>query len=299
MRTRALLLSSVAFALLFSCVGEIDNSYHLPRKTELITNFIIDPLEIGSIAEPPMRMAHIWNDSIIRLMKVHKLELLTYGGQNPDAIHDKLELVFTDKGQLKSFKSKRANEKILLNDFVISYPKKNEERIGIRKLLGVERTVNIINTKDEEGNWISVRISPNNKKDTLREYRFGKESKLTIDKIGDKISLIHIVIPVTRSINEAKQFIHNLGLTQEDLQFAQLKITYLKKGLPISTYALSIDWAQKGLVQSWDYLDEKIVTRYKEFINNNLIKDYTFNYTEDYVLRSIDTKEKVYTIHYN
>lgn len=284
--------------LLNSCIGDIDTTYKLPRKAKLETNFLYSPLNMSSILDHPIIHGDMWNDSLIKLCKINKIQFNCIGGETPETIGEYIINEFDEKGRFHKFeyynveKGKSPYSEININ------PTAEGRTIVLNKFFGEKENIVLKEIQSNEKN-IFLRTRNEQITDSVITLKLPGYTTLIIEKIGSKISHLQVVTPKNTSIKEIQERINNYGIDDPDLLFASMSITYTVGGLPRTSYNLSIDWTQKELQEEWEYFEDRVITRYKKYVNHTLVKDYQITYTDDLVMRSIDSDGKKYELVYN
>lgn len=281
-----------------SCIGDVDTSYKLPRKVKLETNFIFYPLNLSSILEHPIKHGETWNDSLIKLCKINSIQFNCIGGETPETIGEYFLNKFDQKGRFHKYeyynldKGKKPFSEININ------PTSNGKTIVLNKFFGSKENI-ILKDINLDNKDVFLRLKNNQITDSVITYHLPAYTTLIVEKIGNKISHLQIITPKNTSIQDVHNRINEIGIQNTDLSYTSMTITYTIAGLPKTSYNLSIDWTQKELQEEWEYFEDRVVTRYKKYVNHTQVKDYQFTYTDDLILRSIDSDGKKYELVYN
>lgn len=295
---KILIFLGLILLLFTTCKSEHKDIYEIPDGVILETNFIYSPFEIGTILEHPAYVGEKWRDSMIYLLNITSICIQSENINNGIQKSEKLLYRFNKKGFMSKFEyftpkdSKEAHSIFIGNE-----PKNGITTMEFKKYYGEKSDYWV--EKFRDGNkLIIVSHRANRPKNTSTSTKFD-EMRIKIDYIDKKPSLIQFYLPQGKSIDKAKDEVSKMGLTEDDIKYADRKVTFTQHNLPIVTHKLTSDWQQTDLLESWQYNDFKTIKSYQKFVNNTLVQNLTFSYSESLLLESLKLNNITYSFTYN
>lgn len=294
-----LICTTLCVVIFSSCISENDNKYILPANVQLSTFSFINPLFVESLMSPPLKFGDVWNDSLLALSKIYQIEFVFKGEKSPDHIAEKFEYQFNKLGQIAEFSYKNLEvstslfskvENIYKNNELLSihvplfYGKKGEQKIDI-----VKRKNHILYIRNKE----------NSIKDTTFIYLKNNIPYLLVHKLGDFVSKIHFILDINKPLDDVKNQIESFNISTEQLLLAEKTVTFTEKSLPQKSYQINEFFVKENLTEEWIYENNKKLIGFKKYINNQAVKEFYFNYSDDKILRSFTYNQKVYEVNYN
>ena len=290
----------VAILIILSSCTSIENTkYELPKTVQLSSYSLIDPLFIENFMDAPLKTGNIWNDSLLGLCRINKIQFVFKGEKNPDNVVETYVNYFNQRGQIQEYS---------YSNFELSSTEFTEIIFGYKnnKLISMNSTVFFGQKKDQK---ISVSESDDclilvkNKKDSPQDSTFIYSKKgqtvLIIEKLGDFISKINFILDIKKPVVSVKNWIKVLNITEEQFLTADRIVTFTDDNLPQKSYHLTENLIKEYLSSEWIYENNKKLVGFKKYISNQIVKDFTFVYSEDKIMRSFTFNKKIYEIKYN
>lgn len=285
--------------LLAACTGMKKKEYQLPSKVNLSTYGFFDPFYAELLIDPPLRSYYMWNDSLLSLCGIFHMEFIHRGVKSPVDIHEKTDYQFNRSGFPLSYTyynfeiSPKIYTQIDFNTHkngVISYDvplffgKKDKQSVSVR------RNINKL---------ISIRKKENLVNDSSFVYFENNKATVSVEKMGNFVSKVHFILDIHKSLSGLKSLLQKCNINPEEFLLAEKTLTFTEQGLPQKSYNISENFIKEDLTAEWIYENNKKLSNFKKYINNHLVKDISFKYSEDKVLRSFTVNRKLYEIHYN
>ena len=294
MFSRFLLFSFLFILILSACVGNNKNEFTLPNDIHLSDYQLISPFFIEQLNEIPVKFNESWNDSIVRLAGIYSITITSKGMKNPDELAEKSIFKFAKEGSLMSFEH-----------FNFEIDSKPQSVINFSKKKGVLRTYfgeNInqpLSTISTDFGKVFIRSRSSNVSDSTFLYGTNLRPKLIFEKSGGRISKLNIIISEDQPIGAAKELLVLAGLNAESIFYAEKSVTYVDNNYrPLKSYMIDEDFIQTALVAEWQYENHKKLIAYRKFVNSSAVKEYSFTYSDDKLLRSFVFNRMNYKVEY-
>jgi len=293
------LFSFVAFVCLLSCNPDKPAEFQLPYNVNLNSYGFYDLINIEQIIDPPFKSTESWNDSLLKLCRIRKINFTRTGVKNPDNIAEKIQFNFNESGKLKSFDHSN-NEISATNRTYITFLK-SEENKSIFKV--DEYFGNKSNILVEQENYpeLSVyrRISEQNTKEENRSIYHNNKLILKIEKHGDFVSRVQFIQDISLPIKTLEANLDHAHISFEEFLLAEKLVTFTENGLPQKSYLIDENFVKGNLCQEWIYEGRKKLIGYKKYVNGVCIKDMEFEYSNDKILKQLIIDQNIYSISYN
>lgn len=298
MTTMRLTILILPIVLLSNCLGKGKADFEASKGVVLTSNMTYSPLHIWRITEHPSRFGCMWNDSIIQLLHIRRLVICCKGGTSPDATSEKLIYEFDSNGLFTRFEyfNEEKDKNAPLSVFRRAKKGDGYLRIDIDKFFGSE-SAEWIEQKEGDKSSYFIRHRINALEDTISMIELDNIA-IRMEKIGKNISGIRFLIPKGVTLRKAVDQLHGLGISDDELMYANKLVTYTSKGLPTVSYELTSDWIQKEKIEEWTYSNFRVLESYEHFVNQTSVKKMTFTYSEDLILRSFVSNGRTYQISY-
>jgi hypothetical protein len=274
--------------------------YSLPSKVSLSTYGFFDPIYAEQLVEPPLKSFNMWNDSLLSLCGIFNIEIIHRGIKSPEDLHEKSDYQFNRIGLPVSYSyfnfelsSATAYTKA---HFTTDHNGINTITIPIFFGLKEQQKISVKQSSDR---LISVRTKKNLVQDSSIIIYKNTIPVVYIDKLGDFVSKVHFVLDIHKSLSELKSIFKVCNIKPEEFLLAEKIVTFTEAGFPQKSYHISENFIKGELIAEWIYENNKKLTHFRKYINNHIVKDFSFVYSEDKVLRSFTYNRKQYEIHYN
>lgn len=123
--------------------------------------------------------------------------------------------------------------------------------------------------------------------------------ELVLEKTGNSYIKVSIFFDEGTPVLNCKEILEEYGYSMEMLSTSEINVTYLNsKALPDKSYLLSDNFVQTQLISEWSYEVNGMLTSFKRFINNTLVKSIQFNYSKDHLLSEVIYNEVPFSVEY-
>lgn len=290
-------LISLSFFIIILCSGCLDSEsaqFTPSKKIHLSDYNLISPFFIEQLNEAPFKHLNIWNDSLLKLMGIKSVFIVTRGMKNPESLAEKSIFQFDNNGKISDFKHFQFE---LSDEAQTHLSIKNDK--GLLETYFEEKVNQPVFLISNKQGTIQVRKRSNGINDSTFIMGSYQRPKTIIEKTGDRVSKINIVIKENQPLTNAQQVLTKINLLPETVFYAEKTITYVDENYrPLKTYLINDDFIQTSLVAEWTYENNKKLVQYVRFINSSPIKEYTFTYSDDKLLRSFVFNRINYEVDY-
>lgn len=292
------LLSLFAFICLLSCKPDKPAEFQLPNHVNLDSYGFYDIFNIDQIIDPPFKNTDSWNDSLLKLCRIHKITFKRSGIKNPENLAEKIQFNFTEHGKLKSY-DYRNLELSSLNKTFINLDKSGENKVSYKvvEYFGKKSNLYIENEFYPELS-IFRRISEDRIKEENRSIYHNNKLIAKIEKHGDFITKIQFIQDVSLPIKNLEKSLTELHLSYEEFLLAEKIVTFTENGLPQKSYLMDENFIKGNLCQEWIYQGRNQLTGYKKYVNGSCVKDLKFDYSKDKILKTLTVDHNVYALFY-
>ncbi len=293
------LLPIILLIFLSSCEDSENTKYELPKTVQLSSYSFMNPLFIENFIDAPLKTGNIWNDSLISLCRINKIQFIYKGEKNPGNIAETYTNIFNQHGQITNY---------FYFNFELSENKFTEIIYDYNdgQLITMNTPVFFGQNKDQKitiTNKLDCQILVKNKTNVVRDSTFiysrNGQPLVIIEKLDNFVSKINFILDINKPIVSLNSMIKRLNISTEQFLTADRVVTFTEKGLPQKAYQLTENLVKEYLSNEWIYENSKKLIGYKKYISNQIVKDFTFNYSEDKIMRSFTFNKKVYEIEYN
>jgi len=295
MPLRFIIGSSLSVLLFSSCFNGSNKEYELPEKVVLQYNQLYSPVFVEYIFDHSGKYAQFWNDSILNIAGVNSISFSSSNPKKPGNNKETYFFLFSLKSKLKSFE-------------YCNYEQGDDPQTKIEFDGAVSKTLSFFGEKTELENkfltdsqpLIHLRGRSNNSYDSTFIFGGYITPELVLEKTGDSFIKASVFINENTPVRKCKEILERNGYSIEVLTAAEINVTYLNsKGLPVKSYLLSDNFVQTQLIAEWSYEVSGMLTGFKRFINNTLVKSIQFNYSKDHLLREVIYNEVPFSVAYN
>lgn len=296
---KALFLIFPILLILVACAGMKKKEYQLPSKVNLSTYGFFDPFFAEQINEPPLRSFNMWNDSLLSICGIFHMEFINRGVKSPVDIHEKADYQFNRSGTPLNY----SYYNFELSPSIYTQIEFNTHKNGIISfdvpLFFGNKDKQFVSVKRSTNKLISIRKKENHVYDSSFVYYENNKATVFVEKMGDFVSKVHFILDIHKSLSGLKNLLQRCNITAEEFLLAEKTLTFTEQGLPKKSYHITENFIKEELTAEWIYENNKKLSYFRKYINNHLVKDISFNYSEDKVLRSFTFNRKLYEIHYN
>lgn len=284
---------------LASCTGIEKKEYQLPKKISLSSYGFFDPFYAEQILEPPLRSFNMWDDSLLSLCGIYHIEFINRGVKSPVDIHEKADYQFNRSG----FPINYTYYNFELSQDVYTQIEFNTLKKGVVSfnvpIFYGKKDKQFVNVTKTAECLLSVRKKENLEFDSSFVYFEDNKPVVYIEKIGNFVSKVHFILDIHKSLSGLKGLLPKYHITADEFLLAEKTITFTEQNLPKKSYHITENFIKEELTAEWNYENNKKLTNFRKYINNHLVKDISFNFSDDKVLRSFTYNRKQYEIHYN
>jgi hypothetical protein len=293
---RGILILTFSFALLFhSCIEGPKHNYSLPSNVSLSEYTLYNPFFIDQLNETPFQFGNIWNDSLLKIAGINRIKFIAKGLKNPEDTSELIQFSFNTEYDLSTFNYTQFE----VSKTPICQASFNGVNGKLDRYFG-ENVNQKLERKNEKTRILQLRERKNGVWDTTFIYGSLDRPYAIIEKSGTFISHINLVIKEGEALNRTKEILASLSIEMSDLLNAEKNVTYVDQNYrPQRTYLIDESFVQTNLVAEWEYENNKKLIGFKKFVNSSPIKEYSFNYTDDKILRSFEFNRVKFTVEYN
>ncbi|MEY3235972.1 MAG: hypothetical protein RI883_73 [Bacteroidota bacterium] len=299
MLKKVCLLSVALLLFLVSCTAVEESNYELPKTVQLSTYSLLNPMFVEEFLEAPLKIGNIWNDSLISLCRINKIQFVYKGEKNPDNIAETHINTFNQHGQIKEYSY--SNFELSKTEFTkinFEYSEDIMTSINSSLFFGQKKNQNISIIRNDEC-IILIKTKKSAAPDSTFIYSKNVQPTVIVEKLGDFISKINFVLDVKKPVVSVRSWIKRLNISEEQFLSADRYLTFTDNGMPQKSYHLTENLVKEYLSNEWIYENNKKLIGYKKYINNQIVKEFSFNYSEDKLMRSFTFNKKVYEVKYN
>jgi hypothetical protein len=293
---RGILILTFSFSLLLnSCIEGPKHNYSLPSNVSLSEYTLYNPFFIDQLNETPFQFGNIWNDSLLKTAGINRIKFITKGLKNPEDTSELIQFSFNEKFELSTFNFTQFE----VSKTPICQASFNGNNGKLNRYFG-ENVNQKLERKHEKTRVLQLRERKNGIWDTTFIYGSLDRPTAIIEKSGTFISHINLIIKEGEALNRTKEILASLSIEMSDLLNAEKNVTYVDQNYrPQRTYLIDESFVQTNLVAEWEYENNKKLVGFKKFVNLSPIKEYSFNYTDDKLLRSFEFNRVKFTVEYN
>ncbi len=292
------LTSVFLLSILVSCGQDTSKEFHLPKRTHLSDYGFFNPIFVEFLLDPPLKYGDIWNDSLLKVSKVKRMEFIHKGNISPEQEAERIEYNFHSNGKQTTFNFYNYElSPTVFTSVIFDYSNTKQTLVKAPKFFGQASDAMIL-IKNEDKRINLLKSKSKGKFDSTFIYREGKNVRAIIEKIDNYVSSIYFFQDVSSPTTLSQNFAKQLGISPHDLIFADKSITFLKQGRPEKCYQINEEFVKDQLLAEWQYTNKRL-DKYKKYVNGNCVKEFSFNYSEDKLLRSMTFNNKLYEILYN
>ena len=285
------------FIVLFlnSCIEGPKRDYSLPSNVSLSEYTLYNPFFIDQLNETPFQFGNCWNDSLLKIAGINRIKFISKGLKNPDDTSELLLFSFDQKFELSTF----AYTQFEVSKSPICMTSFNDNSGKLNRYFGENVNQKLIRI-EESNRTLQLRERKNGMWDTTFIYGSFERPFAIVEKSGDFISHINLVIKEGQALSKTKEILTSIGIEITELLNAEKNVTYVDNNYrPQRSYLFDEAFIQTNLVTEWEYENNKKLIGYKRFVNSSPIKEYSFNYTDDKLLRSFEFNRVKFTVEYN
>jgi len=291
-------LSFFVFTLLVilgSCIERPKHNYSLPSNTSLSEYSLYNIYFIDQLNETPFQFGDIWNDSLLRISGINRIRFIAKGLKNPDDTSELIQYSFNKKFALSHF---------AYTQFDVSKTPiceaKFDNNTGKLNLYFGENVNQTLKRIEENNRIVQLRERKNGIWDTTFIYGSMERPYAIVEKSGNFISHINLIIKEGEPLKNTKNILKLINIEMPELINAEKNVTYIDQNYrPQRSYLIDESFVQTNLVAEWEYENNKKLISFKRFVNASPIKEYTFHYTEDKLLRSFEYNRVKFKVEYN
>lgn len=293
---RGILFLILPFALLFhSCIEGPKHDYALPVNVSLSEYTLYNPFFIDQLNETPFQFGNIWNDSLLKIARINRIKFIAKGLKNPDDTSELIQYSFNQKFELTTFNYTQFN--VAKTPICFASFKGNT---GILNRYFGENVNQKLEKVIEQNRVLQLRERKNGIWDTTFIYGSMEKPYAIVEKSGLFISHINFIIKEGEALNKTKELLSTLNIEMSELLNAEKNVTYVDQNYrPQRSYLIDESFVQTNLVAEWEYENNKKLIGFKKFVNTSPIKEYSFKYTDDKLLRSFEYNRVKFTVEYN
>ncbi len=292
-------LTLLSIKLLFiGCSVESNGAFELPDNVHIEKFGLFNPYLADNLMESPLKQPFFWNDSLVSLGRIKKLEIIRKGNKKPHDIAERFEYLFDLSGRTTSF---------YFYNFEITNKIYSEVRFRYsnKKLIKLESPVflgrnmsQIVDIEQRNTLTLIARKKTGKDGDTTFIYHSKGVIQARIEKLGNFVSKIQFYLPSNKPVSVLKGFLKRSNVTQEDFLLAEKTVTFTERNMPQRSFYLTENFVKGDLTEEWHYGNFGELSTYKKYINNTCVKDMKFNYSKDKLLRSFENNRSVYEVNY-
>jgi hypothetical protein len=291
-----LFLLSVCLGIV-SCSTDQDEVYALPADVHLNHYQQFDPILTDYLLESPLKHPFIWNDSIVSLCRMKKIEIVRKGNKKPDDVAERFEFLFDLAGRPTSFYFYNYElSKSIYSEVKFRYNGNSLELLS-PIFLG-KNSDQSVNIKESDTLTLMVRKKKGNTGDSTFIFTSNGKQLARIEKLGTFVSRVQFYLPSNKPISSLKSILKRSGIKSEEFLLAEKTVTFTENYIPQRSYYLNENFIKGDLTEEWFYGNFGELSAYKKYINNTCVKDMKFNYSKDKVLRSVENNRLIYEVNY-
>lgn len=293
---RGIFFLVLPFTLLFhSCIERPKHDFALPPNVSLSEYTLYNLFFIDQLNETPFQFGNIWNDSLLKTAGINRIKFIAKGLKNPEDTSELVQYSFNQKFELSTF-SYTQFEVAKTPICFASFKKDN----GILNRYFGEDVNQKLERVIEKNRILQLRERKNGVWDTTFIYGSLNQPYAIVEKSGVFISHINLIIKEGEALNKTKEILASLNIQMSELLNAEKNVTYVDQHYrPQKTYLIDESFVQTNLVAEWEYENNKKLIGFKKFVNTSPIKEYSFKYTDDKLLRSFEFNRVKFTVEYN
>lgn len=260
---------------------------------------IFNPFYIDKLVSPPLNYGSVCLSENIKKLAVNRINFVLRGGKNPTDVYEKQIYKFLNNGKLSEneFYFYAFSDKIM-NQLNYHYQGANLDKIDVYKFFGVGNQPPIFVSQNERCEYY-YKSKANRVNDTLFFYPNMERPDVIIEKIGNFINHMEIIVDRGSSASMFMQKIKNIDSSLVSFEIADKIITYTENKLPMESYHLGHNWNVMEMAKKWDYNKFNQPTVFKEWLHGTLIKDISIHYNENSLPKKYIVNKKKYTLIYS
>jgi hypothetical protein len=294
MLKKGIVISLILLSVFSACVDNTPPSFQLPNNVALSNYQMLSLFFIEQLNEAPIKQYSAWNDSILKLTGINKINIQSKGLKNPEDIAERIEFSFDKSKRLMTYSHSKMD--VSQDPLTIINFKSSDGRLTKYFGESCDQKLNV-ELFDKGSRFIRYRTS--DFKDEFTIYGSIEQPLIMLEKSGKYISRVTVILEENEPLRKVESILKGLQIDEKELINAEKLVTYVDEHYrPQRTYALSEELIQTALVAEWQYEGHKKLISYKRFVNSSPIKDYEFSYSDDKLLRSFIYNRINYSVDY-
>jgi hypothetical protein len=284
--------------IISGCSDESNGPFELPENVHLKNHGLFDPFLADHLLESPLKQPFFWDDSLVTLCRIKKLEIVRKGNKKPDDIAERFEYLFDLSGRTTSFYfyNFEITDKIY-SEVRFKYSNNSLQRLDTPVFLGKNMS-QWLEIDENDTLTLLLRKKSGKEGDTTFIYHSKGIVQARIEKLGTFVSKVQFYLPSNKPISVLRGFLSRCRITHDEFLLAEKTVTFTDNNIPQRSFYLSENFVKGDLTEEWKYGNFGELSAYKKYINNTCVKDITFTYSKDKLLRSFENNRLVYEINY-
>lgn len=281
-----------------SCSSDPNGTFELPQDVHLKSYGQFDPILADYLMESPFKQPFFWNDSLVSLCNIKKIEIVRKGNKKPDDIAERIEYLFDLSGRATSFyfyNYELSND--LYSEVKFIHNKQDRSKLESPVFLG-KKTKQYMDILPQDKCTLFVRKKSGNDGDSTFLYHQNGLPTLRIEKLGTFVSKVQFYLPANKPFTVLKDLLRESGMSEEDFLLAEKTVTFTENNIPQRSFYLNENFIKGDLTEEWFYGNFGELEAYKKYINNTCVKDMKFYYSKDKLLRSFENNRLKYDVNY-
>ncbi len=290
-----LLLLLVIFS---ACLTEKRKSLRIPKGVSLSHTNIINPYNLPYLFNANNSFVFTFSDSALHEIRARKCTMISYGGENPDEIREKLCFTFMKNGLVDEFAYYRTPK---INDYFtkVKYEYEGDRVVNLNYdyYMGTRQDVNTRILYEQ--NRIVMKVNRQASTNQLEIYGEINKPRILVDRVRDKIFSINYFLPYGESLSKIREYDSLFQSEPGEISRALRTVTYTENGKPMVAYLLGMNNVQERRVQLYEYDRQGKISSYKQWLADDLVTEIRFGYTNENLPETIAYNNQEYHIEFD
>lgn len=289
----------LALSLLFLFVSACSSKdKHIDAVENSLKYNAVNPFYIDKLVNPPLNYGSIWFPEFIKKITINQLSVVLKGGKNPEDVYEKQVYKFNEAGNLtdNEFYHYVISDQVQ-NQVHYHYSSSIIRKIDVFKYLGNSNQAPVFVQKNEKCEFY-YKPKFNQKNDTLFFYPSMNKPEVIIQKIGNIINHMEVIVDKGASADYFMNRIKQIDSTLLSFEIADKIITYTENNLPIESFQLTNNWNVMEMIKKWEYNKFNQPIAFYEWLHGTKIKDISIKYNENALPKKYIFNKKTYTLIY-
>jgi hypothetical protein len=281
MKLQTLFLLFLTILTFGSCVSS-DKEFRI-QEDKIPGDFsIISPFFIEQLNDVPLKSISGWNETMINSCGIKGVTVTALGLKNPEDAAEEFIFHFDPKGEISGFEQKKYDN----GPDLFTSIEYREKSANVKRHFGKDVQQKVFFTRDKD-RFIQVWQRSPEISDSVIIYGTTLRPEIIMFRTAGRISKINFVLREDDPISEIKNTLRNIGVETQDLVFSEKVVTYVDENYrPQRSYEFNDELVQTNRVAEWRYENHRKLIGYTRFINNSPLKEYSFEYSDQKLLKS-------------